>query len=75
MNDKKDGNRCYNWKQSITPFNTHKYIQYKRSYLEVEAYSRPCHQVVEVLVKIPAENVLREGLVGVKRLLLETDGE
>lgn len=40
------------------------------SYLEVEAYSWSCHQVVEVLVKIPAEDVLREGLIGVKRLLL-----
>lgn len=40
------------------------------SYLEVEAGGRPRHQVVEVLVEILAEDILRHGLVGVKRLLL-----
>lgn len=41
------------------------------SYLEVEASSGSCHQVVEVLVEIPAEDILRQGLIGVKRLLLQ----
>lgn len=40
------------------------------SYLEVEAGGGPRHQVVEVLVEILAEDILRHGLVGVKRLLL-----
>lgn len=40
------------------------------SYLKVEAGGRPRHQVVEVLVEILAEDILRHGLVGVKRLLL-----
>lgn len=40
------------------------------SYLEVEAGGRPRHQVVEVLVEILAEDILRHRLVGVKRLLL-----
>ena len=42
------------------------------SYLEVEAYGRSCHQVVEMLVEIPAEDILGQGFVGVKRLLLYT---
>lgn len=43
------------------------------SYLEVEANGRSCHQVVEMLVEIPAEDILRQGLIGVKRLLLYTN--
>lgn len=41
-------------------------------YLKVKTNCRSCHQVVEMFMEILVEDVLRQSLVGIERLLLKT---
>lgn len=49
-----------------------KILSAQAAHLEVEADGGASHQVVEVLVKVFAQDVLRQDLVGIERLFLQT---